>query len=101
MRIHCLQNKDCELARKIAYKRLSTQNELVYLSYQLLDTLNDTLSHDKEALIYALFSVSLRQLRFIQRLDVLASIFHEFRTEVKVLATLKRESELKEHNCYR
>jgi len=101
MKIHCLRNKKCELAQKIAYKRLLTQNELVYLSCQLLDTLNDTLSHDKEALIYALFSVSLRRLHFIQRLDVLANVFHEFRTEVKVLASLKRKSQLKEHNCYR
>jgi len=101
MKIHCLKDEKCLLAKQIKTKRLLTQNELVYLSYQLLDTLDNSLSHDKEALIYALFSISLRQLRFLQRLDVLANVFDEFRTEIKVLATLKRKSELKEHNCYR
>jgi len=101
MRIHCLKDENCFFAKQIKTKRLLTQNELVYLSCQLLDTLDNTLSHDKEALIYALFSISLRQLRFLQRLDVLANLFDEFRTEIKVLATLKRKCELKEHNCYR
>jgi len=101
MRIHCLQNEKCLLAKQVMQKRFFTQSKLAILSHFVFDLLTHSLAHDQEAFIYALFCATLRHLNEFQRLNVLANVFNEFNIEVRTLAQYKRKHELKTHNCYR